>query len=108
MYAAMAFMAKIASDYRKPNGQFHYHARPSGSLLFRDPSRDGPLTRFTLDNRFYRECRAFGLRTPASPRDSLAFGIMRIVIRARTHGSYAFDYSLGGFCQPTRGGLRCE
>jgi hypothetical protein len=54
MYAAMAFMAKIASDYRKPNGQFHYHARPSGSLLFRDPSRDGPLTRFTLDNRFYQ------------------------------------------------------
>jgi nucleotidyltransferase/DNA polymerase involved in DNA repair len=22
MYAAMAFLAKIASDYRKPNGQF--------------------------------------------------------------------------------------
>jgi hypothetical protein len=46
--------------------------------------------------------------TPASARDSLACGIMRIVIRARTLGSYAFNYSLGGFCEPTRRGLRCE
>jgi hypothetical protein len=40
--------------------------------------------------------------------NSLACGIMRIVIRARTYGSYAFNYSLGGFCQPTRRGLGCE
>jgi hypothetical protein len=29
-------------------------------------------------------------------------------LRARTQGSNAFDYSLGGFCQPSRGGLRCK
>ena len=29
-------------------------------------------------------------------------------LRTRTHASDAFDYSLGGFCQPNRGGLRCE
>jgi hypothetical protein len=33
---------------------------------------------------------------------------MRIVIRARAHSSHPFNYSLGGFCQPTRGWLRRE
>jgi hypothetical protein len=29
-------------------------------------------------------------------------------LRMRTHGSDAFDYSLGAFCKPSPGGLRCE
>jgi hypothetical protein len=48
MYAAMAFLAKIASDYRKPNGRFRdlpdLAEAPSSGV----PSRDGPLTTLFL------------------------------------------------------------
>jgi hypothetical protein len=63
---------------------------------------------FTLGNRFIKSAGHSGCAPRRVLENSLACGIMRIVIRARTHGSYAFNYSLGGFCQPTRGGLRCE
>jgi nucleotidyltransferase/DNA polymerase involved in DNA repair len=54
MYAAMAFLAKIASDYRKTKRQFAITPDFAEPLLRGIPSSDSPLTRFTLDNIFYR------------------------------------------------------
>ena len=42
------------------------------------------------------------------PAPGVTFVALEINLRARTHGGGAFDYSLGGFCHPSRGGLRCE
>jgi hypothetical protein len=42
------------------------------------------------------------------PASGVTFVALEMNLRARTHGSNAFDYSLGGFCQPSPGGLRCE
>jgi hypothetical protein len=42
------------------------------------------------------------------PASGETFVALEKNLRARTHGSDAFDYSLGWFCQPSRGGLRCE
>ena len=42
------------------------------------------------------------------PAPGVTFVALEMNLRARTHGSNAFDYSLGGFCQPSRDGLRCE
>jgi hypothetical protein len=38
------------------------------------------------------------------PAPGVTFVALEMNLRARTHGSDAFDYSLGGFCQPSRGG----
>jgi hypothetical protein len=38
----------------------------------------------------------------------VTFVALEMNLRTRTHGSDAFDYSLGGFCQPSPGGLRCK
>jgi hypothetical protein len=42
------------------------------------------------------------------PASGVTFVELEMNLRVRTHGSNAFDYSLGGFCQPSGGGLRCE
>jgi hypothetical protein len=42
------------------------------------------------------------------PASGETFVALEMNLRARTHRSDAFDYSLGEFCQPSRGGLRCE
>ena len=42
------------------------------------------------------------------PASGVTFVALEMNLRARTHGSDAFDYSLGGFCKPSHGGLRCE
>jgi hypothetical protein len=42
------------------------------------------------------------------PAPGVTFVALEMNLRTRTHGSDAFDYSLGGFCQPSRGGLCCE
>jgi hypothetical protein len=42
------------------------------------------------------------------PRSGVTFVALEMNLRTRTHGSDAFEYSLGGFCQPSPGGLRCE
>jgi hypothetical protein len=38
----------------------------------------------------------------------VTFVALEMNLRARAHGSDGFDYSLGGFCQPSRGVLRCK
>jgi hypothetical protein len=42
------------------------------------------------------------------PATGETFVALEMNLRARTHGGDAFDYSLGGFCQPSHGGLRCK
>ena len=42
------------------------------------------------------------------PSLGVTFVALEMNLRARTHGSDVFDYSLGGFCNPSHGGLRCE
>jgi hypothetical protein len=42
------------------------------------------------------------------PASGVTFVALEMNLRTRTYGSDAFDYSLGGFCQPSRGGLRCK
>jgi hypothetical protein len=42
------------------------------------------------------------------PSSGVTFVELEMNLRARTHGSDAFDYSLGGFCKPSHGGLHCE
>jgi hypothetical protein len=42
------------------------------------------------------------------PAPEVTFVALEMNLRARTHGSDAFDYSLGGFCQPSGGGLLCK
>jgi hypothetical protein len=42
------------------------------------------------------------------PASGVTFVALEMNLRARTHESDAFDYGLGGFCHPSRGGLRCE
>jgi hypothetical protein len=42
------------------------------------------------------------------PAPGVTFVALEMNLRARTHGSDAFDYSLGGFCKPSPDGLRCE
>jgi hypothetical protein len=42
------------------------------------------------------------------PAPGVTFVELEMNLRTRTHGSDAFDYSLGGFCKPSPGGLRCE
>jgi hypothetical protein len=42
------------------------------------------------------------------PASGATFVELELNLRARTHGSDPFDYGLGGFCQPSPGGLRCE
>ena len=41
------------------------------------------------------------------PAPGVTFVALEMNLRARTHRSDAFDYSLGGFCQPSYGALRC-
>ena len=48
------FLAKLGSDYRKPNGQFASLPDVAEASSSGIPSRDGPLMRFTLDNIFYQ------------------------------------------------------
>jgi hypothetical protein len=38
----------------------------------------------------------------------VTFVELEMNLRTRTHESDAFDYSLGGFCKPSPGGLRCK
>jgi len=38
----------------------------------------------------------------------VTFVELEMNLRERTHRSDTFDYSLGGFCQPSHVGLRCE
>jgi hypothetical protein len=54
MYAAMAFLAKIASDHRKPNGQFRDLPDLAEASSSGVPSRDGPLTTLLLITYFIR------------------------------------------------------
>ena len=42
------------------------------------------------------------------PASGVTFVELEMNLRTRTHGSSAFDYSLGGFCRASREGLRCE
>jgi hypothetical protein len=42
------------------------------------------------------------------PASGVTFVALEMNLRTRTHGGDAFDYSLGGFCRPSPGGLRCE
>jgi hypothetical protein len=42
------------------------------------------------------------------PASGVTFVALELNLRTRTHGSSAFDYSLGGFCQPSRAGLLCK
>jgi hypothetical protein len=42
------------------------------------------------------------------PARGVTFVELEMNLRTRTHGNDAFDYSLGGFCKPTPGGLYCE
>jgi hypothetical protein len=42
------------------------------------------------------------------PASGVTFVALEMNLRAHTHGGNAFDYSLGGFCHPSLGGLRCE
>ena len=42
------------------------------------------------------------------PASGVTFVALEMNLRTRTQGSNGFDYSLGGFCQPSPGGLRCE
>jgi hypothetical protein len=42
------------------------------------------------------------------PAQGVTFVELEMNLRTRTHQSDAFDYSLGGFCKPNPGGLRCE
>jgi hypothetical protein len=42
------------------------------------------------------------------PAPEVTFVALEMNLRARSQGSNAFDYSLGGFCQPSRGGLLCK
>src|ERR1700722_4366321 len=41
------------------------------------------------------------------PAPGVTFVALEMNLRARTHRSDTFDYSLGGFCQPSHGALRC-
>jgi hypothetical protein len=42
------------------------------------------------------------------PAQGVTFVELEMNLRTRTHESDGFDYSLGGFCEPSLGGLRCE
>ena len=42
------------------------------------------------------------------PAPGVTFVALEMNLRARTHRGHTFDYSLGGFCLPSRGGLRCK
>jgi hypothetical protein len=42
------------------------------------------------------------------PASGETFVALEMNLRARTQGSNAFDYGLGGFCQLSRGVLRCK
>jgi hypothetical protein len=42
------------------------------------------------------------------PAPEVTFVELEMNLRGRTHRSDTFDYSLGGFCQPSHAGLRCE
>ena len=42
------------------------------------------------------------------PAQGVTFVELEMNLRTRTHGSDAFDYSLGGFCKPSPGELHCE
>jgi hypothetical protein len=42
------------------------------------------------------------------PASGVTFVALEMNLRTRTHANGRFDYSLGGFCKPSQGGLRCE
>jgi hypothetical protein len=68
MYAAMAFLAKTASDFANTQPVPIMPATKRKPLVQGILSRDSPLTRLTLDNIFYQEFStdgeiAFGNRT---------------------------------------------
>jgi hypothetical protein len=42
------------------------------------------------------------------PAPGVTFVALEMNLRARTQGSNVFDYSLGGFCQPSHDRLRCK
>jgi hypothetical protein len=42
------------------------------------------------------------------PASGVTFVELEMNLRARAHGNDSFDYSLGGFCQPSGGGLFCK
>ena len=55
MYAARAFPAKIASTIVNQTASSAIMPDLAEASSSGIPSRDGPLTCFTLDNRFYQE-----------------------------------------------------